>query len=65
MTLSHEPDGSPACWTDTPPWRERRLVEPAGIDRADRWGIFVTTWPATWFGLGRALADYERSTITA
>ncbi|MEV6572981.1 hypothetical protein [Streptomyces sp. NPDC051577] len=34
-------------------------VEPAGIDRADRWGIFITTWPATWFGLGQILARYE------
>ncbi|MFF4321236.1 hypothetical protein [Streptomyces sp. NPDC001568] len=36
-------------------------VEPAGIDRADRWGIFIATWPATWFGLGQALSQYERA----
>lgn len=46
-------------------WVASKQVEPAGIDRADRWGIFVATWPATWFGLGQALADYERSPITA
>ncbi|MFD9404042.1 hypothetical protein ACFWA4_35100 [Streptomyces sp. NPDC060011] len=42
-------------------WAASLEVEPAGIDRADRWGIFVATWPATWFGLGQALAQYERS----
>ncbi|MFF0191288.1 hypothetical protein [Streptomyces sp. NPDC005244] len=45
-------------------WVASKQIEPAGIDRADRWGIFVATWPATWFGLGQALAEYERSTIT-
>ncbi|OKI62566.1 hypothetical protein [Streptomyces sp. MJM1172] len=42
-------------------WVTSMKVEPAGIDRADRWGIFVATWPATWFGLGQALAQYERA----
>lgn len=40
-------------------WVTSLKVEPAGIERADRWGIFVATWPATWFGLGLALAQYE------
>ncbi|MFD9400295.1 hypothetical protein ACFWA4_15965 [Streptomyces sp. NPDC060011] len=46
-------------------WVTSKRVEPAGIDRADRWGIFVATWPATWFGLGQALAEYERNPALA
>ncbi|MFD3869541.1 hypothetical protein [Streptomyces sp. NPDC058623] len=42
-------------------WVTSMKVEPMGVDRADRWGIFVGTWPATWFGLGQALAQYERA----
>ncbi|MFI5758266.1 hypothetical protein [Streptomyces sp. NPDC051569] len=42
-------------------WAGSMKVEPAGMDRADRWGIFVGEWPATWFGLGLALAQYERA----
>ncbi|MGI5138115.1 MULTISPECIES: hypothetical protein [unclassified Streptomyces] len=39
----------------------------AGIDRADRWGIFVGEWAPTFFGLGLALSHYEQQdgTITA
>ncbi|MFF3755376.1 hypothetical protein ACFYYH_33865 [Streptomyces sp. NPDC002018] len=33
----------------------------AGVDRADRWGIFVGEWAPTFFGLGLALAQYERA----
>ncbi|MGW6832287.1 hypothetical protein ACWGCI_02595 [Streptomyces sp. NPDC054949] len=43
-------------------WVTSMKVEPAGVDRADRWGIFIGTWPATWFGLGAALARYEHTT---
>ncbi|WP_432494568.1 MULTISPECIES: hypothetical protein [Kineococcus] len=32
----------------------------AGIDRADRWGIFIGQWAPTFFGLGNALAGYEK-----
>ncbi|WP_371591564.1 hypothetical protein OHA84_36220 [Streptomyces sp. NBC_00513] len=42
-------------------WVTSMKVEPAGVDRADRWGIFIGTWPATRFGLGAALAQYERA----
>lgn len=30
-----------------------------GMDRADRWGIFVGEWAPTFFGLGLALSQYE------
>jgi len=32
-----------------------------GIDRADRWGIFVGEWAPTFFGLGLALSHYEQN----
>ncbi|WP_432485915.1 hypothetical protein [Kineococcus esterisolvens] len=32
----------------------------AGIDRADRWGIFIGQWAPTFFGLGNALKAYEK-----
>ncbi|MFG2130948.1 hypothetical protein ACGFNV_24460 [Streptomyces sp. NPDC048751] len=31
-----------------------------GLDRADRWGIFVGEWAPTFFGLGLALSHYEQ-----
>ncbi|MCU7827256.1 hypothetical protein KSNIM_37610 [Kitasatospora sp. DSM 101779] len=31
----------------------------AGVERADRWGIFVGEWAPTFFCLGLALANYE------
>ncbi|MFL4904799.1 hypothetical protein ACJ6WF_16830 [Streptomyces sp. MMS24-I2-30] len=38
-----------------------------GLDRADRWGIFVGEWAPTFFGLGLALSHYEQQdgTLTA
>ncbi|MEU5100251.1 hypothetical protein [Streptomyces sp. NPDC020996] len=38
-----------------------------GLDRADRWGIFVGEWAPTFFGLGLALSHYELQdgTLTA
>ncbi|MET7615179.1 hypothetical protein [Streptomyces seoulensis] len=45
-------------------WFTSRKVEAQGLDRADRWGIFVATWPATWFGLGQALSQYERTVVS-
>ncbi|MDI5963046.1 hypothetical protein POF50_005275 [Streptomyces sp. SL13] len=30
-----------------------------GVDRADRWGIYVGEWAPTFFGLGLALAQFE------
>ncbi|MFB7407139.1 hypothetical protein ACFCZ2_08145 [Streptomyces sp. NPDC056202] len=35
------------------------------IERADRWGIFVGEWAPTFFALGLALANYERSDADA
>ncbi|MFD4587191.1 hypothetical protein ACIOWI_32400 [Streptomyces sp. NPDC087659] len=32
----------------------------AGVDRADRWGIYVGEWAPTFFGLGLALSQYEQ-----
>ncbi|MGW5733137.1 MULTISPECIES: hypothetical protein [Streptomyces] len=31
------------------------------LERADRWGIFIGEWAPTFFGLGLALANYERT----
>jgi hypothetical protein len=41
-------------------WVGSVKVEPAGVERADRWGIFVGEWAPTFFGLGLALAQYEQ-----
>ncbi|GHH86360.1 hypothetical protein GCM10018793_57940 [Streptomyces sulfonofaciens] len=42
-------------------WYGSLQKEPgAGMDRADRWGIFVGEWAPTFFGLGLALAHYEK-----
>jgi hypothetical protein len=31
-----------------------------GVERADRWGIFVGEWAPTFFGLGLALSQFEQ-----
>ncbi|WP_351234765.1 hypothetical protein [Streptomyces sp. NPDC002133] len=42
-------------------WAASLKVEPGvGLDRADRWGIFVGEWAPTFFGLGLALSHYEQ-----
>ncbi|MEU9043708.1 MULTISPECIES: hypothetical protein [unclassified Kitasatospora] len=41
-------------------WIASMKAERAGVERADRWGIFVGEWAPTFFGLGLALAGYER-----
>ena len=41
-------------------WTVSKKKENAGIDRADRWGIFVGQWAPTFFGVGNALSTYER-----
>ncbi|MFD9541217.1 hypothetical protein [Streptomyces sp. NPDC060022] len=41
-------------------WCGSMKVEPMGVARADRWGIFVGEWAPTFFALGLALANYER-----
>ncbi|MBF8187854.1 hypothetical protein ITP53_19360 [Nonomuraea sp. K274] len=40
-------------------WFMSKKVEPAGLDRADRWGIFVGQWAPTFFALGVALRIEE------
>ncbi|WP_030545302.1 hypothetical protein [Streptomyces albus] len=41
-------------------WAASLAAEPGrGLDRADRWGIFVGEWAPTFFGLGLALSHYE------
>ncbi|MEV0589159.1 hypothetical protein [Nonomuraea sp. NPDC050310] len=40
-------------------WVASKNAEPAGIDRADRWGIFVGQWAPTFFALGVALRMEE------
>ena len=41
-------------------WAVSLSQEKAGLDRADRWGIFVGEWAPTFFGLGLALSHYEQ-----
>ncbi|MCG5213445.1 hypothetical protein [Streptosporangium sp. KLBMP 9127] len=40
-------------------WMVSRTGENAGIDRADRWGIFVGQWAPTFFAMGVALRIEE------
>ena len=40
-------------------WMLSKHLETAGIDRADRWGIFVGEWAPTFFALGLALKHEE------
>jgi hypothetical protein len=40
-------------------WWMSRNVESAGLDRADRWGIFVGQWAPTFFALGNAMRMEE------
>ena len=49
-------------------WLTSLKAEPdTGLDRADRWGLFVGEWAPTFFGLGLALSHYEQQdgTLTA
>ncbi|WP_333774018.1 hypothetical protein [Streptomyces sp. IBSBF 3136] len=41
-------------------WCASLKAEKAGIERADRWGIFVGEWAPTFIGLGLALSHYEQ-----
>ncbi|WP_433517129.1 hypothetical protein ACQP2T_17195 [Nonomuraea sp. CA-143628] len=40
-------------------WLMSRNMEKAGLDRADRWGIFVGQWAPTFLALGVALRIEE------
>ncbi|GAA3050033.1 hypothetical protein GCM10020229_71910 [Kitasatospora albolonga] len=46
-------------------WVVSMKAENAGVERADRWGIFVGEWAPTFFGLGLALATYEEPPAAA
>jgi hypothetical protein len=40
-------------------WWTSRNIESAGIDRADRWGIFVGQWAPTFFALANGMRMEE------
>ncbi|WP_239116121.1 hypothetical protein [Planotetraspora kaengkrachanensis] len=40
-------------------WVLSKRYEPAGVDRADRWGLFVGEWAPTFFAMGVALRMEE------
>ena len=41
-------------------WMLSKHLEAAGIDRADRWGIFVGEWAPTFIALGNGLRTDEK-----
>ncbi|MFY1634514.1 hypothetical protein ACN27F_14760 [Solwaraspora sp. WMMB335] len=41
-------------------WMLSKRFEKAGIERADRWGIFVGEWAPTFLALGNGLRMYEK-----
>lgn len=41
-------------------WLMSKNAEPAGLDRADRWGIFTGLWAPTCFTIGTALRLEEQ-----
>ncbi|MGI8331192.1 hypothetical protein ACRYCC_14600 [Actinomadura scrupuli] len=41
-------------------WTLSKKMEAAGIDRADRWGIFVGEWAPAFFALGSAMRLEEQ-----
>ncbi|GHH66884.1 hypothetical protein GCM10017673_13150 [Streptosporangium violaceochromogenes] len=44
-------------------WLTSASVEKAGIDRADRWGIFIGQWAPTFFAIGVALRLEETQDV--
>lgn len=40
-------------------WLMSKRFEAAGIDRADRWGLFIGEWAPTFFAMGVALRIEE------
>ena len=40
-------------------WMLSKKAEAAGIERADRWGIFIGEWAPTFFALGTAMRMEE------
>ncbi|MFD2768557.1 hypothetical protein [Micromonospora eburnea] len=41
-------------------WLLSKRFEHAGIERADRWGIFIGEWAPTFFAMGNGLRTYEK-----
>ncbi len=41
-------------------WLLSKQFEDSGIDRADRWGIFIGEWAPTFIALGNGLRTYEK-----
>ncbi len=41
-------------------WLASGRLEHAGMERADRWGIFIGEWAPTFFAMGNALRGYEK-----
>jgi hypothetical protein len=41
-------------------WAVSQRFERAGVDRADRWGIFIGEWAPTFIALGNGLRTYEK-----
>ncbi|GIM82759.1 hypothetical protein [Salinispora arenicola] len=41
-------------------WFLSRHLERAGMDRADRWGIFIGEWAPTFFAIGNGLRMIEK-----
>jgi len=41
-------------------WVLSKKLERAGVDRADRWGIFIGEWAPTFFAMGNGLRTYEK-----
>lgn len=41
-------------------WAISQRFEHAGVDRADRWGIFIGEWAPTFIALGNGLQAYEK-----
>jgi hypothetical protein len=40
-------------------WAASKQLEDAGLERADRWGIFIGEWAPTFFAMGVALRMEE------
>ncbi|WP_067472081.1 hypothetical protein [Actinomadura hibisca] len=41
-------------------WMASKKMEAAGVDRADRWGLFIGEWAPTFFALGTAMRLEEQ-----
>lgn len=41
-------------------WMLSKKIEQTGVERADRWGIFIGEWAPTFIALGNGLRTYEK-----